>query len=405
MSHPPADLKDSWLADELDRSPHLPLVVIDFRVYAHQVHSFTESALGIVGDDEAKLRTVVRALWAYRLNRGIDSLPVRDFTAIVVDDSKGQFPGTEVFGYWRSLECSRLGLPEYKGGRPAKPSLFPIILDEGFKYVRAEGSSFHFFDKLYYEADDIAGKIARIQRTDPALDRYVLLSTVDGDWQGLVSDEHKVVWCNTGPWIPRIRCEAEVCDYYLRKEKLNIKTARETYTVKVEVGDAGDNLLPGTPLRMFDLYDEDEVWGWTPDEEATLRGIIADTKPSNRRDHLTNAGRFLKSIGMFMPEIPPPTPYDIASFSERAERERREARHPGLRGLNKKHCMGVVDPVRFDRCAKIVTDDNAARERIKELEEQRKTDPDNHNPGLLKALKESRKDYKVSLIRFSEANG
>lgn len=405
MSHPPTDLKDSWLADELDRSPHLPLVVIDFRVYAHQVHSFTESALGIVGDDEAKLRTVVRALWAYRLNRGIDSLPVRDFTAIVVDDSKGQFPGTEVFGYWRTLECSRLGLPEYKGGRPAKPSLFPIILDEGFKYVRAEGSSFHFFDKLYYEADDIAGKIARVQRTDPALDRYVLLSTVDGDWQGLVSDEHKVVWCNTGPWIPRIRCEAEVCDYYLRKEKLNIKTARETYTVKVEVGDAGDNLLPGTPLRMFDLYDEDEVWGWTPDEEATLRGIIADTKPSNRHDHLTNAGRFLKSIGMFMPEIPPPTSYDIASFSERAERERREARHPGLRGLNKKHCMGVVDPVRFDRCAKIVTDDNAARERIKELEEQRKTDPDNHNPGLLKALKESRKDYKVSLIRFSEANG
>lgn len=405
MFHPPTDLKDSWLADELDRSPHLPLVVIDFRVYAHQVHSFTESALGIVGDDEAKLRTVVRALWAYRLNRGIDSLPVRDFTAIVVDDSKGQFPGTEVFGYWRSLECSRLGLPEYKGGRPAKPSLFPIILDEGFKYVQSPGSSFHFFDKLYYEADDIAGKIARIQRTDPALDRYVLLSTVDGDWQGLVSDEHKVVWCNTGPWIPRIRCEAEVCDYYLRKEKLNIKTARETYTVKVEVGDAGDNLLPGTPLRMFDLYDEDEVWGWTPDEEATLKGIIADTKPSNRRDHLTNAGRFLKSIGMFMPEIPPPTSYDIASFSERAERERREARHPGLRGLNKKHCMGVVDPVRFDRCAKIVTDDNAARERIKELEEQRKTDPDNHNPGLLKALKESRKDYKVSLIRFSEANG
>lgn len=405
MSHPPTDLKDSWLANELDRSPHLPLVVIDFRVYAHQVHSFTESALGIVGDDEAKLRTVVRALWAYRLNRGIDSLPVRDFTAIVVDDSKGQFPGTEVFGYWRTLECSRLGLPEYKGGRPAKPSLFPIILDEGFKYVRAEGSSFHFFDKLYYEADDIAGKIARVQRTDPALDRYVLLSTVDGDWQGLVSDEHKVVWCNTGPWIPRIRCEAEVCDYYLRKEKLNIKTARETYTVKVEVGDAGDNLLPGTPLRMFDLYDEDEVWGWTPDEEATLRGIIADTKPSNRHDHLTNAGRFLKSIGMFMPEIPPPTSYDIASFSERAERERREARHPGLRGLNKKHCMGVVDPVRFDRCAKIVTDDNAARERIKELEEQSKTDPDNHNPGLLKALKESRKDYKVSLIRFSEANG
>ena len=405
MSQALNHLKDSWLADELDRSPYLPLVVIDFRVYAHFIHGYTESAVDIVGGDEARLRTIIKTLWAYRLNRGIDSLPVRDFTALVVDDHKGLFEPEGITGYWRHLECFRLGLPEYKGGRPEKPSLFPIVLEEGFKYIKSQGSSFHFFDKKYYEADDIAGKIARIQRTDPALDRYVLLSTVDGDWQGLVSDKHKIIWCNTGPWIPRIRCEAEVCDYYLRKEKLDIKTARETYTVKVEVGDAGDNLLPGSPLRLFDLYEEDEVWGWTPDEEATLRSIIADTKPSNRRDHLTNAGRFLKSIGMFMPEIPPPTPYDIASFGERAERERREARYPGLRGLNKKHCMGVVDPVRFDRCAKIVTDDNAARERIKELEEQRRTDPDNHNPGLLKALKESRKDYKVSLIRFSEANG
>ena len=405
MSHPPTDLKDSWLEDELNRSPYLPLVVIDFRVYAHQVHSFTESALGIVGDDEAKLRTVVRALWAYRLNRGIDSLPVRDFTAIVVDDHKAPFEEEGITGYWRHLEAHKLGMPEYKGGRPNKPSLFHIILDEGFKYVQSPGSSFHFFDKKYYEADDVAGKIARIQRTDPALDRYVLLSTVDGDWQGLVSDKHRIVWCNTGPWLPRIRTEAEVCDYYLRKEKLDIKTARETYTVKVEVGDAGDNLLPGTPLRFFDLYEEDSVWGWTEDEEATLRSIIADTRPSNRRDHLTSSGRFLKSIGMFMPEIPPPTPYEVSSFSERAEKERREARYPGLRGLNKKHCMGIADPDRFDKCAKVVTDDNAALERIKELEEQRKTNPDSHNPGLLKALKESRKDYKASLIRFSESNG
>jgi hypothetical protein len=70
MTHPPTDLKDSWLENELDRSPYLPLVVIDFRVYAHQVHSFTESVVDIVGGDEAKLRTVVRGLWAYRLNRG-----------------------------------------------------------------------------------------------------------------------------------------------------------------------------------------------------------------------------------------------------------------------------------------------------------------------------------------------
>lgn len=394
------ELKERWLENELDNEPYLPLVVIDFKVYAHNVHSFTESVEHLVEGDEKRLRTIVRALWAYRLNRGIDSLPPRNFTAIVVDDHKGEFSDTGVFGYWRSQEAHKLGMPEYKGGRPDKPSLFPIILEEGYRYIKSPGSTFHFFDKEYYEADDIAGKIARIQRTGPVLDRYVLLSTVDGDWQGLVSDEHKIVWCNTGPWIPRIRCEAEVCDYYLRKEKLNISTARETYTVKVEVGDAGDNLLPGTPLRFFDLYDEDPVWGWTPDEEATLRSIIADTRPSNRPDHLERAGRYLKSLGMFLPEIPPPTPHDIVTFAEKSRRERREALNPGLRGLNKKYCLNIPDPDDFEKCAKVASDDDTARVRIKELDEQRKSGDPAYNPGLLKALKESRKDYKATLLRY-----
>ena len=394
------ELKERWLENELDNEPYLPLVVIDFKVYAHNVHSFTESVEHLVEGDEKRLRTIVRALWAYRLNRGIDSLPPRNFTAIVVDDYKGEFSDTGVFGYWRSQEAHKLGMPEYKGGRPDKPSLFPIILEEGYKYIKSPGSTFHFFDKEYYEADDIAGKIARIQRTESVLDRYVLLSTVDGDWQGLVSDKHKIIWCNSGPWIPRIRCEAEVCDYYLRKEKLNISTARETYTVKVEVGDAGDNLLPGTPLRFFDLYDEDPVWGWTPDEEATLRSIIADTRPSNRPDHLERAGRYLQSLGMFLPEIPPPTPHDIATFAEKSRRERREALNPGLRGLNKKYCLNIPDPDDFEKCAKVASDDDTARVRIKELDEQRKSGDPPYNPGLLKALKESRKDYKATLLRY-----
>lgn len=404
MSPTQENLKESWLQDQLDAEPLLPLVVVDFKVYAHQIHSFTESAVDIVGEDESKLRTVIRALWAYRLNRGIDSLPPRDFTAVVVDDLKGDF-AEGVNGYWRHLEAHKLGMPEYKGGRPDKPSLFPIVLEEGYNYIKAPGSTFHFFDKKYYEADDIAGKIARIQRETPVSNRYILLSTLDGDWQGLVSDKDKIVWCNTGPWLPRIRTEVEVCDYYLRKEKLKISNARETYTVKVEVGDKGDNLLPGTPLRFFDLYDEDPVWGWTEEEEARLQAIISDCSRSNRPDHLANSGRFLTSIGMFKPEIPAPTPYEVVAFSEKARKERREALYPGLRGLNKKYCIGILDDEKFDKCAKLVSDDNAALERIKALEETRKTDPENHNPGLLKALKESRKDYKAALIRISEVNG
>lgn len=396
------ELKEKWLEEALDSEKNLPLVVIDYKVYAHQIHSFTESAVDIVGLDESKLRTVVRALWAYRLNRGIDSLPCRDFTAIVVDDQKGEIEGLGI-GYWRHLEAHKLGMPEYKGGRPDKPSLFPIILEEGYNYIKSANSSFHFFSKEYYEADDVAGKIARIQRETPQSDRFILLSTLDGDWQGLVSDQHKIVWCNTGPWLPRIRTEVEVCDYYLRKEKLKINSARETYTVKVEVGDRGDNLLPNTPLRFFDLYDEDEEWGWTKEEENYLISVMNNTARSNRPDHLTNARKFLTSIGMFLPEIPAPAQIDIALFSERSRKERREALMPDLKGLSKKYCISLESDSDFNKCSKVAIEDTKALEQIKLLENKRKSDPDSFSDGdkgMLKALKQSRKDYKATLLRY-----
>lgn len=395
-------LKEQWLAEQLDAAPNLPLMVVDFKVYAHNVHGFTEAALDVVGGDEKALRTVIRALWAYRINRGIDSIPARDYTIVIVDDHKAPIPemGEDYVGYWRSKEAHMLGMPEYKGGRPDKPSLFPLVLEEGYKYVKAKGSPYHFFDKPLYEADDVAGKIARIQRTDPPLDRYILLSTVDGDWQGLVSDQHKIVWCNTGPWLPRIRCENEVCDYYLRKEKLKIKTARETYTTKVQVGDSGDNLLPGSDLRFFDLYEEDPVWGWTEEETEQFRAIMADPRPSNRPDHLARSGAYLRSLGMFLPEIPAPTPHDVLLFNERAVKERREALYPLLKGLNKKYCIDLPDE-QFQKCAKIVADDKTALDEIKKLESERKTDPEKVDTKRLKELKQIRKDYKTMLLRFN----
>jgi hypothetical protein len=396
------ELKEKWLEQTLDQEKTLPLIVIDYKVYAHQIHNFTESAVDIVGEDESKLRAVVRALWAYRLNRGIDSLPARNFTAIVVDDFKGEIEGLGQ-GYWRHLEAHKLGLPEYKGGRPPKPSLFPIILEEGYKYIKSPGSSFRFFSKELYEADDVAGKIARIQRSLPSPDRYILLSTLDGDWQGLVSDKHKIVWCNTGPWLPRIRTEEDVCDYYLRKEKLKIGSARETYTVKVEVGDRGDNLLPNTPLRFFDLYEEDEEWGWTEEEETLLSDILSDQSQSNRPDHLTNARKFLTAIGMFLPEIPAPAEVDIALYAERSRKERREALAPDLKGLSKKYCIALPDDNDFVKCSRVAIDDLKALEKIKLLEEKKKSDPANFSEGdkgLLKTLKQSRKDYKATLLRF-----
>jgi hypothetical protein len=171
--------------------------------------------------------------------------------------------------------------------------------------------------------------------------------------------------------------------------------------VKVEVGDRGDNLMPGTPLRFFDLYDEDEVWGWTDDEVETLTRVMKNTTQSNRVDHLEKSAKYLRSLGMFLPEIPPPTEADVVIFSEKAVRERREALHPELRGINKKYCMSLSDPDQFTKCAKIVADDRAALDQIKELEKQKKESAEFNDSGLIKSLKQSRQDYKAMLLRFN----
>jgi hypothetical protein len=212
------------------------------------------------------------------------------------------------------------------------------------------------------------------------------------------------VWCNTGPWLPRIRTEKEVCDYYLRKEKINISKAKETYTTKVEVGDRGDNLLPGTPLRLFDLWEEDEEWGWSPEEVELLMNMSNVTTPTNRIDHLEKSKQYLISIGMFLPENPLPTEYDKRVFFEKAKIERAKASHPELKGLNRKYCIELEDSQDLEKCKKIAIQDGRDLEEIKSLESRKKEDPDSFSDQdslQLRLLKDRRKDNKASLLRYN----
>ena len=82
---------------------------------------------------------------------------------------------------------------------------------------------------------------------------------LDGDWQVLVSDEDKITWCNTKPFNDRIRGNQEVIDYYYRQKGVVLNHPREVSIFKVIIGDTGDNLFKGTPLRLFDLLDEDHL--------------------------------------------------------------------------------------------------------------------------------------------------
>lgn len=360
----------------ISRPGPLPVNVVDFKVCAHAIHNFSEAALDLAENDERRFRSIVKAMWAYRLNRGPDMLPQMDHVCLIVDDLKGDlgeankdasYDGT---GYWRHLEAYKLGMDEYKGNRSSKPSVFPLIEEEGYKYIFAKGSTFFYAAKAYYEADDIAGKVCRLKReafpSTPLAERYVFLNTVDGDWQGLVSDEHGIIWCNTGPWFPRVRSEREVCDYYLRKNGLKLSTARETYTTKVEIGDMGDNLPAGSPLRFFDLYEEDPQYGWSEGDTKYLLNVLNSNTPSNRQDHLESAKSYLLRSGFFLPQCNVASDEEKANFFERAVVDRNSKLNPELKGLNKKYCVHLKDSNMFMQCKDMAIKDDELRDRIKE---------------------------------------
>ena len=407
------DHKETLLEDifEVKTSPLLPIYVIDFKVAAHFINGFYDIAEEISNGDEKLLRNIIKAMWAYRLNRGPDMLEPFDFVAVIADDYKGVVgddASVNGKGYWRHIEAHKLKMQEYKAGRAPKADNFVLVQDIGYEYIDSKGSTFNYFSKEYFEADDIAGKIARMKRTASKRSRLsrrlVLLGTLDGDWQGLVSNSNNIFWCNTGPWLPRIRGEKEVIDYYLRKEGLSITQARECYTVKVEVGDIGDGLLPGSPLRFFDLYEEDEVWNFSEEDTSTLSQILKSNTRSNRPDHLESAKKFLLAHGMYLPELSATNDYDKQLFFKKASKIRKEKSNPELKGRNKTICMDAPKES-FEKCKELAVKDEDLKIKIK-YEQQNLKDCGEDKickkavRQALRAYKSLREDIKEKLKSF-----
>lgn len=391
--------------------PYCPVYVIDFKVCAHFINNYSEAAVDVANGSEEELRKIVRAMWAYRLNRGPDMLKPIPFVGLVADDLKGQLPAdfseasVSGKGYWRHIEAHKLDMAEYKGGRGEKTEFFDLIQEEGYKYINSPGSTFHYFAKEFFEADDIAGHVCRLKRkarrNSKLAKRQILLGTLDGDWQGLVSDEHGIIWANTGPWLPRLRSEREVCDYYLRKEGMHITSARGCYDFKVEYGDLGDNLYPGTPLRFFDLYDEDATWRFTEEDTKRLLEVLNSTAPSNRPDHMESARVYLLRKGLFLPEIPDTWADDRELYFKRAAKARLENSHPELTGRNRTLCMGKVSDIEiFEKCKDLALQDSETHSKIKEeTENLRKCREEDDKKCVkeLRAVLRSLKDLRTSI--------
>lgn len=358
----------------------LPLIVYDFQVLAHDIHKYLESYDYITNSDPRLFTKLIKAAWAYRLNFGIDTLEksLEKFTGVVVNDNKGpvsQNCSNLEIGYWRHIVAQELGLPEYKLGRGCKPDTFSLVCQIGLAYIHSPNSTFYYCDCKYMEADDLAGKLARIKRNSPessvAGARQMLLYTIDGDWQGLVSDEHKIVWCNVGPWLPRMRNDAGVIDYYYRKLGVTIEKSRHCYDVKSRFGDAGDGLHPGSPLRLFDLYNEDHEYNFSESTTTYLQNVLNSMKNSKKIEHLQGSSEFFRKFGLIPPILGYPTQEEFESYEDRAKIERQSSKFKGVSPAIRKSCkeLDEIDPQLTEKCINLGKQDDEVRKTLKEQEQ------------------------------------
>lgn len=309
---------------QLDTSP-APLVVVDFHVYLHDVKRWFEEKIegSFSSEVEDKL---IKGCWALKINRGPDMLPRHPYRIVVVADSRFR----ETDNYWRdrfmrrSVEVQRAWMDyaekegkdlseiptHYKGTRKEKTETFWRIFRIGWEYVN---NYFPVFSQEGYEADDIAGAIYRISRNSPedsvVRKRQILLSTLDRDWSQLVDEEHKVYFANTRVPFPKEKIQERlvgnqgVIEHTKHRMGYDLDHPKNLADWKVEFGDLGDNLPPGSPKCLFDLCEPhpeftiEKAALWYPD----LVDCLNDPKPNVQPSHFDQTIKQFAKIGLDSP--------------------------------------------------------------------------------------------------------
>lgn len=256
----------------LENSP-APLVINDFMVTCWNVFNFVSDLQHLYSPE--LITKITKAVWAIKLNRGPDMLPMHNHRIVVVsdkrfEDSKCYWRGVEVlkderieacweeYAEQRGLDMNEMALG-YKGNRRDKDDNFFEVHQIGWEYAQ---KYFPCFKQAGYEADDWAGALYREVRdgTDKVLrDRQKLLYTIDRDWSGLVDESLNIWWANTRYPGPRERIqerlagEDQVILHTQMKLKFDINHPIEIFAAKAEAGELGDNLPPGAPIEYIDL--------------------------------------------------------------------------------------------------------------------------------------------------------
>lgn len=309
---------------KLDANP-APVVVVDFHVYLWDVLRWYEDKIQGRFNPEVEDK-LIKGAWALKVNRGPDMLPRHSYRIVIIADSRFRDTGN----YWRDRYMKRSAevqtawiqyaekegkqlhdIPtDYKGTRGEKTENFWKVFNIGWEYC---GEFFPLFSCEGYEADDIAGAIYRLSRDSDAESivrkRQILLSTLDRDWSQLVDEDHKVYFANTRVPFPKEKIQERlvgnqgVIEHTMHRMGFELDHPRNLSYWKVEHGDLGDNLPPGTPRCLFDLceihteYNIEEAASWYPE----LKENLNEPKANDRPDHFEKALRAFAKCGIEAP--------------------------------------------------------------------------------------------------------
>jgi len=306
---------------KLDNLP-APLVINDFMVTCWNVFNFVQDLRHVYSPE--LLEKVAKAVWAVKLNRGPDMLPIHDYRVVVVSDkrfvkSSTYWRGVEVLkderieACWeeyaekRGLDMNEMALG-YKGNRRDKDDGFYRIHEIGWEYAQ---KYFPCFKQEGYEADDWAGALYREVRdgTDKTLrERQKLLYTIDRDWSGLVDESRNIWWANTRYPGPRERIqerlagEDQVILHTQMKMGYDIGHPIEIFAAKAEAGELGDNLPPGAPIEYIDLSETHPKYVLEKcDQWDDFKEAVCDPSPNLHMDHYNQSLEALRKIGISVP--------------------------------------------------------------------------------------------------------
>jgi len=308
---------------ELDVNP-APLWVIDYNVMTHDILYWYENKIEGSFSKEVEEK-LVKGMWALFVNRGPQFLKRHSYRTILVAD----YRDPETFNYWRdsfmqeSEQVAQAWVTyaeeqgtdpdtlrtNYKGTRGSKTDAFFLVYEIGKDYCQ---KYFPWYWELGYEADDLAGSIARLSRNSEKESvihrRQILLHTCDRDWCQLIDDKNKTYFSNSRQCRPRekiqeqLQGEAGVLEWAEHKMGIELKHPSELAHYKSIQGDLGDNAPPGAPIELFDLIYAHPKWNvdtalWTDDFKDSMN----NPEPTTRHDHYEQALRQFAKIALEIP--------------------------------------------------------------------------------------------------------